>query len=105
MEREVNLPRLRKVLDEENPFLPGQDTDRWVEERHCADQDGLQILVDFMNARKETLSLLDDLQADWTRTARHAIFGPTTLLELVGIIAGHDRVHIQQIWKTIHAGW
>ncbi len=105
VEREVNLPRLRKVLDEENPFLPGQDTDRWVEERHCDDQDGCQILEDFINARKEMLNLLDDMQPDWTRTARHAIFGPTTLLELVGIIAGHDRVHIQQIWKTLRAGW
>jgi FMN phosphatase YigB (HAD superfamily) len=105
VEREVNLPRLRKILLEENPFLPGQDTDRWVEERNCAGQEGCRILVDFIDARKETLGLLKGLQTEWSRKARHAIFGPTTLLELVGITAAHDRVHIQQIWKTMHAVW
>jgi FMN phosphatase YigB (HAD superfamily) len=105
VEREVNLPRIRKMLSEENPFLAGEDTDRWVEEHHCAGQDGPKVLVDFISARKETLGLLNDLRVEWSGLARHAIFGPTSLLELVGIVAGHDRVHIQQIWKTIHNGW
>jgi len=102
VEREVNLPRIRKMLAEENPFLAGEVTDRWVEERHCAGQDGRQALADFVTARKEALGLLNGLQAEWSRTARHAIFGPTTLQELVGFVAGHDRAHVQQVWKTIH---
>jgi hypothetical protein len=101
VEREVNLLRIHKVLDEENPFLVGEVTDVWVKERRCAEQDGRQALVDFVDARKETLGLLDGLQVEWSRTVRHAIFGPSTLQELVGIVAGHDRVHIQQVWKTI----
>ncbi len=101
VEREVNLARIHKVLDEENPFLVGEVTDVWVKERRCAEQDGRQALADFVDARKETLGLLDGLQAEWSRTARHAIFGSSTLQELVGIVAGHDRVHIQQVWKTI----
>ncbi len=105
VEREVHLPRLRKMLAEENPFLAGEVTDRWVEERHCAEQDGRQTLADFVAARKEAIGLLNGLQAEWSRTARHAIFGPTTLLELVGFMTGHDRAHIQQVWKMIHGGW
>ncbi len=105
VERAVNLPRIRTILAEENPFLPGEDTDHWVQEHKCAEQDGAEILIDFIRARKETIGLISKLQDEWSRTARHAIFGRTTLLELVGIIAGHDRVHVQQIWKTIHAGW
>ncbi len=101
VEREVNLPRIRKILAEENPFLPGEVTDVWVKERHCADQDGPQALAGFVEARKQTLALLDGLQIEWSRLARHAIFGTTNLQELVGIVAGHDRVHIQQAWKTI----
>jgi FMN phosphatase YigB (HAD superfamily) len=104
VEREVNLPRIRKLLAEENPFLAGEVTDRWVEERHCAGQDGHQALADFIAARKEALGLLNGLQAEWSRTARHAIFGPTTLLEMVGFVAGHDRAHVQQIWKTMRGG-
>jgi FMN phosphatase YigB (HAD superfamily) len=101
VEREVNLARIHKILDEENPFLVGEVTDVWVKERRCVEQDGRRALADFVDARKVTLGLLDDLQVEWSRTARHAIFGPSTLQELVGIVAGHDRVHIQQVWKTI----
>jgi FMN phosphatase YigB (HAD superfamily) len=105
VEHDVNLPRIQKMLGEENPFLAGEVTDRWVDERHYSEQDGIQALKDFIKARKEAIRLLNDLQDEWSRTARHAIFGPTTLLELVGFIAGHDRAHIQQIWKTIRVGW
>jgi hypothetical protein len=103
VEREVNLPRLRKVLEENNPFLAGEVTDRWVEERKYSRQDGRAALAEFTAARKETLDLLNTLQAEWSRPARHAIFGPTTLQELVGFVAEHDRAHIQQVWKTIQA--
>ena len=103
VEREVTLPRLRKVLAEENPFLVGEVTDVWAKERRYADQDGPQALADFTEVRKQTLVLLDGLQAEWSRPARHAIFGPTTLQELVGFTAGHDRIHIQQAWKTMRA--
>ena len=105
VERAVNIPRIRKILAEENPFLAGENTDQWVEEHKCADQNGSDILVDFIHARKVTINLVKDLMDEWSRTARHAIFGTTTLQELVGIIAGHDRVHVQQIWKIIHTGW
>jgi FMN phosphatase YigB (HAD superfamily) len=101
MEREVNLPRLRKVLAEDNPFIPGEATDRWVEERHYALQDGGQALVDFTAARKEVISLLVNLQAEWSLPTRHAIFGPTSMQELIGFIVEHDRAHLQQVWKTV----
>jgi FMN phosphatase YigB (HAD superfamily) len=100
-EREVNLPRLHRMLAEQNPFLPGETTDVWVKERKCAEQDGPQALAEFTAARKELLGVLEGLQAEWLRPARHAIFGPTTLQELAGFMAGHDRAHVQQVWKTL----
>ena len=101
VERDVNLPRIRKVLSEENPFLAGEVTDAWVKERQYATQDGRQALADFTAMRKDTLGLLEGLGGEWSRPARHAIFGPTSLHELIGIVAGHDRAHVQQIWKTL----
>ncbi len=98
VDQEVNLPRLRKVLAEQNPFLPGEDTDRWAEVRKYCFQDGLQALHQFIATRGELVSLLEKLEAqDWQRPARHAIFGPTHLHELVSIIAAHDRVHMGQV--------
>lgn len=101
VDRDVNLPRLRKVLAEENPFIAGEVTDVWVKERQYARQDGRTSLAEFTAVRKELLALLGDLQAEWNRPARHAIFGPTNLQELVGFIAEHDRAHVKQALEAI----
>ena len=98
VEIEVNLPRFQKVLDESNPFIAGQDTDPWVNERQYKYQDGPAALVDFTAARVHLLNILDGLsQNSWNRAARHAIFGPTDLKELANIISGHDQLHLRRI--------
>lgn len=97
VEVEVNLPRLRKMVDESNPFIAGQDTDIWAEERRYIEQDYIQALKAFTTARLEVLTELDYMDPqDWSRSARHSIFGPTTLHEIIQIMAGHDKLHIQQ---------
>lgn len=101
VDSEVYFPRLHKFLSEENPFLPGQDTDRWAEERRYAAQDGALALQNFIGCRKELLALLDALTPEeWERPARHAIFGPTTLKEIIAIAASHDRLHIRQLSQS-----
>ncbi|MCL4561238.1 MAG: HAD-IA family hydrolase [Chloroflexi bacterium] len=102
VEREVDLPRLHKLITEVNPFLPGMDTDSWAEERDYFHQKGPAALADFLNCRKGTLSILNQLRPEeWNLPARHAIFGPTRLGELVGFIVTHDRDHLQQAYKTL----
>jgi FMN phosphatase YigB (HAD superfamily) len=104
VEREVNLPRLRMILASHNPFIPGQDTDPWAIERQYQQQDCLEAIADFMFARIELLAMLESLsEPDWERSARHAIFGPTRLNELVNIIAGHDRLHVRQVLQALPA--
>ncbi len=99
---EINLPRIHKVLDEINPFLPGIDSDKWAEERLYFCQNGPEALRDFTTSRIQLLDILDNLTSeDWIRPARHAIFGPTSLKELVSIIVGHDRLHVQQAFKSL----
>jgi FMN phosphatase YigB (HAD superfamily) len=102
VDAEVNLPRLQKVVNERNPFLPGQDTDPWAEKRGYLQQDGAKASKDFTTARLELLGLLEKLKPnEWDHPARHAIFGPMSLRELVNIIAGHDILHIQQVYKAL----
>jgi FMN phosphatase YigB (HAD superfamily) len=102
VDAEVNLPRLEKVTQQTNPFLPGADTDRWAEERNYILQDGRTALKSFTQERVKLVSLLETLSAeDWQRPARHAIFGPSTLQELVGFIVGHDRLHLRQAHGVI----
>ncbi len=102
VDAEVNLPRLQKIINERNPFLSGQDTDPWAETRQYHLQDGLQALNDFTKVRMELLTILENLPPeDWNRQARHAIFGPMNLRELVNIIAGHDILHVQQVRRAL----
>lgn len=102
VDMEVNLPRIEKVLNNPNPFLPGIDTDKWAKERLYYCQNGPQALRDFTAARMQILDIMQGLKPDdWQRTARHAIFGPTNLKELVSIIVGHDRLHVQQAFRSL----
>jgi FMN phosphatase YigB (HAD superfamily) len=99
---EVNIPRLTKMMTENNPFLPGMDTDRWNAERQYHLQSGPRALEGFFTARLNLLTMIDALQPDsWQRTAQHSIFGRTELSELVSFISEHDRLHIQQLIKVL----
>jgi len=101
VEAEVNLPRLRKVLQEDNPFIAGQDTDRWAQERGYIHQDGARALQRFSATRQRLIKSLEKLEPqEWQRSARHTIFGPTRLHELMEIVAGHDRLHVRQAQET-----
>ncbi len=101
-EREVNLPRLQTILSETEPFIAARNTDVWAEERKYLEQDGATALAEFIATRKETLQILKGLSpTEWERRARHSIFGPTNLLEMMCFAAEHDRLHIQQIWKLL----
>ena len=102
VEQEVNLPRVRRLLNESNPFISGEDTDPWAEVRGYRYQDGPQALRQYIAARMELIALLENMPSDcWQAPARHAIFGPTTLQEVVSILSAHDRAHIQQVHQLI----
>ncbi len=102
MDAEVNLPRLRKVLLESNPFVAGMDTDAWADPRQYILRDGPQSLHNFVTIRLELIAFLESLSPDdWRRPARHAVFGPTCLQEMAIFAAGHDRLHERQIFQTI----
>lgn len=98
VELKVNLPRIRQVVHENNPFLTAIDTDSWKNKQHHKNQNKSEALQTFIEVRIETLELLWHLEEkEWQRPARHAIFGPTRLQELINFIAEHDRLHMRQV--------
>jgi FMN phosphatase YigB (HAD superfamily) len=102
VEKEINLPRLQKISAGNTPLIPGIDSDVWANERNYQAQDGPTALKAFISTRMETLQLLTGLApADWQKPAQHAIFGPTDLQEIANFIAGHDRLHIRQIYALL----
>lgn len=97
----IHLPRLEKILDKTNPFIPAINADNWVTE-HCHHlNNGPAVLSKFFAVRQKLLTFLEYLPMEaWQRPMRHGIFGPSTLAELVYFVAEHDRTHL----RTIHAG-
>jgi FMN phosphatase YigB (HAD superfamily) len=103
-EREVHHLQIKSLLNDNNPFVPRPDAAVWAKQRRYLSEDGPAAVRDFSSARISTLNMLKDLSADvWAREARHAIFGPTNFMEIVGFMADHDRMHIQQAWNTLRA--
>lgn len=101
VEREVNLPRLQAILNDENPFIPLVNSDPWAETRNYICQNPAQALQDYCTARLELLNLLENLAPqDWQRPARHAIFGPTTLFETIEFLTRHDQLHLRQLFQA-----
>jgi FMN phosphatase YigB (HAD superfamily) len=103
-EREIHQIQIRLLLEREGAFIPRPDTGIWANEREYWNVHGPSVLAEFTTARVELINVLKEQgEAIWSRKARHAIFGPTDFREVVGFIADHDRLHIQQAWKTLRS--
>jgi FMN phosphatase YigB (HAD superfamily) len=101
-DREIHMLQLKLLLEREGAFIPRPETGVWANEHEYRNVDGHRALADFASVRIKMLKMLKELPEEtWSRRARHAIFGPTNFREVVGFIADHDRLHIQQAWKTL----
>ncbi|MEP6894832.1 MAG: DinB family protein, partial [Chloroflexota bacterium] len=90
------------ILERQDVFIPRPDTTVWASERNYLNADRPLALAEFASARLAVLDKLRKLEDGiWSRRARHAIFGPTNFLEVMGFVADHDQMHIQQAWKTL----
>ncbi|KAF0112306.1 MAG: hypothetical protein FD147_179 [Chloroflexi bacterium] len=102
VEKEINIPRFEKILSNEDPFLVGIDSDIWVNQRNYNETRTPFCLTKFLKLRLTFLKILNSLSsADWQRTVRHSIFGPTSLLELAIFIIRHEQDHIRQVYKAL----
>jgi FMN phosphatase YigB (HAD superfamily) len=102
-EREVHAAQVKTLVESPIPFVARPDAAVWAKQRRYLGEDGPASLREFVSARVAALNHLESLSKGlWTKPARHAIFGPTTFLEVVGFMADHDRLHLQQAWDILH---
>ena len=101
-EREVHALQIETLLATQDPFVARPDAAYWAKQRRYHGEDGPTALREFAAARMACLERLNAAPADaWSKPARHAIFGPTNFLEVIGFMAEHDRLHVQQAWRTL----
>jgi DinB superfamily len=98
LEREGFGERIRKLLTEENPWLPDFDGERIARERDYLNLPLPPALARFASAREETLRLLGSVANDqWARAGRQEGVGIVTLADLPRRIFDHDRAHLNEI--------
>jgi FMN phosphatase YigB (HAD superfamily) len=101
-EAEIHQLQLNLMIEKEGAFIPRPESGVWASEREYLNINGKSALAEFAEARLKNLKTLKALTDEtWSRPARHAIFGPTNFLEVTSFMADHDRLHIQQAWKTV----
>jgi FMN phosphatase YigB (HAD superfamily) len=93
--------RFERIVQEDNPFLSA-NYDPWS---GISAYSGLSVSSAFENFVSRRADLVDWLRAlppnAWHRPARHAVFGPTTLLEMVKFTSEHDRTHLRQMCEAV----
>ncbi len=103
-EREVHTQQINMLLESPAPFVSRPDAAVWAKQRRYLDEDGDGAVAEFAAARGQCVERLRSAPAQaWSKPARHAIFGPSTFLEVIGFMAEHDRLHLRQGWRTLLA--
>lgn len=96
--------RARVILTGDRPFLPAFDEQAWA--ARCAGLDGdvRDTLQRWRALRDANIRLFASLDGDeWAREGVHEERGPMTLAALAGIVASHDRSHLDQIRTALAA--
>lgn len=98
LEREGFGARIRRLLDEEDPFLADFDGARLARERDYHARSLDEGLAAFRAGRKENLAVLRTIAPDqWFRAGTQEGVGPVALCDLPAMMAEHDASHRAEI--------
>lgn len=93
--------RLRKVVAEDRPALPGYDQDLWADRLHYDDEDVALALEELRVNRRTNLRFLRALgPAERRRAGVHTERGDESVEHLIPLYAGHDILHLNQIARV-----
>lgn len=105
LEREGYGARIRRLLIEEDPFLPDFDGERLAKERQYSSLSLTSGLRAFREARSANLTLLRSIATGaWERPGRQEGVGPIALCDLPAMMAEHDAAHRTELeaWGREH---
>ncbi|HJU82661.1 MAG TPA: DinB family protein [Holophagaceae bacterium] len=98
LETEAFQPRLRRLREEEAPFLPDFDGGALARRRDYLALDPAEGLRRFAAARSRTLETLSLVGADeWARTGTQEGAGELSLADLPCRMLAHDRAHLAEL--------
>jgi len=96
--------RLRWVLAEDEPPLPGYDQDRWVERQRHNEADPEMLLALLTALRRSNQALWEAASdVERARVGLHAERGPESFELLFRLAAGHGLLRLEQMQRTVEA--
>jgi hypothetical protein len=94
--------RYRFIGAHDRPPIPGYDQDAFVAMLGVENATAVELLDDFSMARAVNLGLLLRLpEAAFNRVGLHSERGEESIRALVILMAGHDRVHVEQVKRLL----
>ena len=98
----VQGTRWRFVATMDHPTIQGYDQDAFIRGQDLGDTSAKALLQAFAAAREANLALLERLGTDvWERVGLHSERGEESMKDMAWRCAGHDRIHEQQIERTL----
>ena len=102
VDREVYLPRVERLLGEDEPVVPDQPAHTWVADRGHARADRDATLHGWLEARGALVARLVPLgPAEWRRFGWHSTRGPYPLGDMVRNWVEHDLAHVRQMARAL----
>ena len=94
----VYLPRLHRIIDEENPMFENFDGDAWMAEHYQPQETIRKLSSDFKEQCKQTADWLNSLPKEaWNRPGQHPSFGKHSLQWWVERTLAHIDEHLAQL--------
>ena len=104
LETEAFQARLRRLMDENYPFLPDFDGAAAARHRDYLAKEPAEGLRRFAAARARTLELLDRVKAhEWDRAGEQQGAGELRLADLPARMLAHDRAHLEELHSLLTA--
>jgi len=98
---ETHGVRIRRMVSEDDPFLPSYDQETLARERDYQNESTPLVLTAIRAFWGGLAYLLENLgDEDWQRTGRHEERGPISIAQYAQLLADHAREHLEQI-KTL----
>ena len=99
---EIYLERARRMVEEDEPDLPGYDDSLWPIERDYRGQDPREVFDEFAELRHEHVDFLLTLTPEeWDRTGNHSLYGKITLRWMEDHVCDHDSEHLDQAREVL----
>jgi DinB superfamily len=98
----VAAVRIRMIVTQDRPTLVGYDQEAWTARFASLDADPLLTLERWRSLRQSNVHLYESLtDAEWQRVGVHTERGEESVLLLVRLLAGHDRIHLDQFSRAL----